>query len=467
MSRINEIESKILSLGGGAYQKMMDAYLCRRYGFPNIMCLGSHAGTDKTTKGTPDSYVQCEDGRYILIQYGSVGNDSYKKIEADILKCLDQKKTGLERKDIAKIICCHTSTNLNPGQDRDLRAHFDNTELIGLNEVAQDLCTRWQDIAKDHLGIKIDTGQILGKMKFLEKASQNPYSTSLESPLLCRGNELKELERLLDSEQLIFLVGPSGAGKTHLALETAESYAKKENYIFKVIRSNGLSIYEDLVLTFSDNNDYMILVDDADQLMELNHLLELCTDPERQHKMKIMMTVRDYAKENLKVKANKIIRPYEYQVDLLKDEAVGKILKENLGITNTACIDQINLLAKGNVRLAIMAGMCALRGNIDAIVNIFDLCYNYYQDTIKQFAEDEMLIAGMIAFFDRFRLEKDKSLIELIQKQCKISFEKFRDICFKLHKWEIISIYEAKAVKFENQNIRDYLLYYVFLKEIF
>ena len=57
MSRINEIQTMIKSLSPGAYQKLMDAYLHKKYEFENIETLGMQAGTDKTTKGTPDSYV--------------------------------------------------------------------------------------------------------------------------------------------------------------------------------------------------------------------------------------------------------------------------------------------------------------------------------------------------------------------------------------------------------------------------
>ncbi len=59
MSIINTVESAIVSLDGGKYQKLMDAYLMRKYQFSNIHPLGVQTGTDKPTKGTPDSYVEC------------------------------------------------------------------------------------------------------------------------------------------------------------------------------------------------------------------------------------------------------------------------------------------------------------------------------------------------------------------------------------------------------------------------
>lgn len=95
MSKINQIQTAILSLDPGAYQKLMDSYVMKKYGFSNIMPLGSHSGTNKVTKGTPDSFVQCADGRFILIAHGSVENHAYNKVKADIL--------SLHRKEVISI----------------------------------------------------------------------------------------------------------------------------------------------------------------------------------------------------------------------------------------------------------------------------------------------------------------------------------------------------------------------------
>lgn len=196
MSKINQIQTAILSLGSGAYQKLMDSYVMKKYGFSNIMPLGSHSGTNKVTKGTPDSFVQCADGRFILIAHGSVENHAYNKVKADILSCLDTAKTGIPIEDISQIICCHTSTNFTPGQVKKLCSYFENTILIGLGEVSFDLYLKYPDLAKDHLNIDIDTHQIFSLESFLTYFSYNPYSTSLDMPLLCREQYYTILSRM-------------------------------------------------------------------------------------------------------------------------------------------------------------------------------------------------------------------------------------------------------------------------------
>ena len=133
MSIINTVERAIVSLDGGKYQKLMDAYFMRKYQFSNIHPLGVQTGTDKTTKGTPDSYVECDNGKYIIIMYGSVEAASYKKLESDILSCFETSKLSLPIEKIDRIICAYTSTNIHIEQIESLKNLIEGVkiELIG------------------------------------------------------------------------------------------------------------------------------------------------------------------------------------------------------------------------------------------------------------------------------------------------------------------------------------------------
>ena len=67
MVKTKKIQQAILRQNGGQFQEIMDRYLYKKYKFSNITCLGTKAGTSKTTKGTPDTYVELDNGKYILI----------------------------------------------------------------------------------------------------------------------------------------------------------------------------------------------------------------------------------------------------------------------------------------------------------------------------------------------------------------------------------------------------------------
>lgn len=105
MKNVNFIQSAIMQLDGGAFQKLFDAYLYKKYKFKNIQTLGVQTGTNKTTKGTPDSYVLTDEGNYILINYGTVKLQSADKIRADILSCFEQSKLSLNKDKIKKLSC--------------------------------------------------------------------------------------------------------------------------------------------------------------------------------------------------------------------------------------------------------------------------------------------------------------------------------------------------------------------------
>lgn len=121
MSTVVQIKNKIYQLGPGEFQNFCDELLTKMDQYGRIVSLGMKAGTNKTTKGTPDTYFVRNDGKYVLAEYTTKKDPIYEKLKADIEKCLDPKNTGLEMNDINEIICCHTSSNLSAGDDKKLR----------------------------------------------------------------------------------------------------------------------------------------------------------------------------------------------------------------------------------------------------------------------------------------------------------------------------------------------------------
>ena len=241
MSRINSIQQAIKQLDGGEYQKLMDAYLYKKYKYTNIEPLGSHTGTNKVTKGIPDSYVKLDNDKYVLIMYGTVESTSYEKIEKDIKSCLDVKKINIDIKEIEEIICCYTSTNIHFEQKKMLENMIEGVKitLIGIGSVSHDLLIKYPTIASDFLNIPIDTEQIFEIDEFIDKYDKNNMNASINMELLHRESEIESLINKIEENKVVLLCGKSGVGKTRLALEIARLYRDKHNAYVFCIKNNG------------------------------------------------------------------------------------------------------------------------------------------------------------------------------------------------------------------------------------
>ena len=159
MAVINEIKQRILQLDAGSFQSMCDRYLSK-IGYPNIVSLGTQAGTQKTTRGTPDTYFFDANGKYVFVEYTTQQSNLPDKIRADIQKCLDVSKTQIPHEKISEIIYCHTSANIAPKDDADFRAMCENAgiqfSIYGIDRLAQDFYLKYRGIAKDQLHIAIE-----------------------------------------------------------------------------------------------------------------------------------------------------------------------------------------------------------------------------------------------------------------------------------------------------------------------
>lgn len=468
MSRKNAIQQAIKALSGGEYQKFMDTYLYKKFKYDNIEPLGSHTGTNKVTKGIPDSYVKLGNGNYILIMYGSVESISYDKLKKDIKSCLDKDKLDLDIKRIEEIICCYTSTNIHIEQKEELEKLIDGVKitLVGLGTVSEDLVTKYPFIATDLLSIPIDTNQIFDIEDFVSKHNQSSVSAPINEKLIHREKEIDSLLKKLEYNDVILLYGRSGVGKTALALEVAKIYREMNNTSVFCIKNNGQILYEDLRFYLSDAGEYLLIVDDANEITKLEHVLNYIVNPPEKVKVKIIMTVRDYAKSKVKYEVYRNIKPVEEEIDILSNDAIKEILESNLGIKNQDYLYRITKIAKGNPRLAILAGTIAWKKGFAGIQNAIDIFKYYYERIINEELSDrkKLLATFTIVFFGPFEYKKSDVARKFLYDSG-ISEEEFYEICCELNELEIIDFYMNRAVKIGDQSLGDYLLYYILIEK--
>lgn len=463
MSKRKEIQQAILQLEGGRYQTMMDCYLKRKFGYPNFTSLGSQTGTDKPTKGIPDAYVLTEQGKYLFIMYGTVQASAYRKIKQDIIDCLNEKKTHIPNTSVEKIICCHTNSRITVAQDAELHSLFNNLILIGISDLSLDLYQKYPDIAREFLSISVDTNQIIDLATFIRKSSAAEYATPLDIPLEFRTDDVSNIISLMREKSVVMLSGQSGVGKTRLAIEIAQKFCQDTMYNISFIRSNGVPIYEDLRSYFMDGNSHFIVIDDANQLSDLKYLFSMCIDPDLANKLKVLMTVRDYAKVDILQQAQDILAPTEYIVKRMKNEEIICILEKHLGIYNYLYQEQITKISKGNIRIAIMAGQRAKEGSFEDIKNVAEVYQWFFKRILDRMDKDELLTAMLVAFCEVLTFNQSDSAFA-VAKIFGLSREVIIDKCLILHKREIVNVFRNLAVRFDQQNLRDYFLYYMFVE---
>lgn len=470
MSKLNIIQQKILTLDGGEYQKLMDEYLYKKFGYTNLEPLGSHTGTNKVTKGIPDSYVKLDNGKYILIMYGTVESTSYKKLENDIKSCLDKRKLNLDINCIEEIICCHTSTNINIEQQQKLTNLITGIKitLVSIGTVSLDLLTNYPTIASDHLSIPIDTEQIYEIDDFINRYDSNGMNAPINMELLHRESEINSILNKLENTDAVIITGKSGIGKTRLGIEVCRKYKEKYNSNVYCIKNNGLELYNDLKFYLSDAGEYLIFIDDANQTTQLQYILDYIITPPDGITVKILMTVRDYAKDRIKkVICNKLI-PQEEYIDILNNDTIKDILRNNLGIKNPDYLEQITRIAKGNARLAILAGKVSKKRGLSSIYNSTDIYKYYYGNIIeKEFnSREKIIVAFIIALLGPFKYKNNEIIMKLLSDH-NIDEKEFNMFCQELNDIEIVDLYMNQAIKISDQSMSDYLLYYVLIEKKF
>ena len=472
MSKLTDIKNRIDQMDGGAFQNLCDAYLSYK-GYKNVYSLGMHTGTDKTAKGNPDTYFLTAENKYVFVMYTTQKTDFLKKALEDIDKCFDAKKTGVSAENIVEIIYCHTHGRLSPGDDQRLRQRCEKygavLTLIGVDQLATDIFREYPILARDFFGISIDSGQILPMDMFVAKHDANKMSAPLGIEFLCREKELEKAKTALRDNDVLLIAGPAGVGKTRFALELCRQLAEENDYTVLVIRNNNLQLYEDLVSAIEEGKDYLVFVDDANELSELHHVLEYLPKAAigTRHISKLILTVRDYARKQVMQSVMEVIRPETIKISVFSDDEIRKLIETCYGITNRVYTDCIVSIAEGNARLAMLAGKLAADSkSLAAIQDASDLYHNYYSKQLTALIESDTGVrsAGIIAFVQAIHLKHLEKLAPIFEV-AGISSGDFASDLKLLHRAEIVDLCNDEATRISDQSFSTFLIKYVFVEE--
>lgn len=472
MSRITDIKAKINTLEGGAFQELCDALLARK-GYEAIHAYGMQAGTMKTTKGNPDTYFMSKNGKYVFVAYTTQKDDLLKKAKDDIEKCLDSKKTGVQEKDIEEIIFCHTSSNLSAGDDKALRDICTKKgilfDIYGIDRIADEIYRRYKILAKDHLGMSIDTNQILEQKDFIDKYDSNEMLAPLSTIFQFRQDEYENMISLLLQNKVVAVVGKAGVGKTRLSLEVAKDFGNKYGYNVFCIKSMDISISEDVGSYIDKPGKYLFLIDDANELVGLKYVLEYVIMENMGYDVKIISTLRDYTAGHVINQIREYAEPSMVNVSPFTDEQIKEFLNVNMEIRNEDYVDAIIKIAEGNPRIAYMAGRLAkAEQSLSAINDATQLYESYYAKFLvgSEIATDMdlCLAASVISLLHTINLTDTRRLDGLLER-LNLNQDLFIKMIYRLCEDEFVEIKLDKVATISDQCLRNYMIYYAFCKK--
>ena len=373
---------------------MCDSFLALRNSNYSVFSrTGSQRRKQKTVKGTPDAFLLLPNGRFIFIECSTNVTAGLSKLQKDIEKCIDETHTGIPLNQIEEIILC-VNFNLNTEEVQLLIDLLAKTRikltLYTLDALSIELHLNHRDLTHLYLGLPLDTGQIVSIETFIgeyNKASQG-ISTPLDNTFLHRENELKELKESINNFDFIIVTGAAGIGKTKLSLEGINGFLSENlSYTAYCISYKSHTLLDDLYQYFKSEKDYLLFVDDANRIDAFNQITGFYKS-ERKGKLKVIITVRDYAFQGIGILCQEF-SPKRINIVKFVDEQIIEIIKAKpFEILNPDFQKEIVRIADGNPRLAIMTALLAkAEQNIYALYDVSDLFEKFFSTFIKDDGE--------------------------------------------------------------------------------
>lgn len=465
MSRLIQIEYALRAIDGARFHQLCDTYLTRR-GYP-MNPFGRSLGVDKVRRGTPDSWALLPNGKYLFAEYTTQQTQVLSKLLSDLAKCLDEEKTGVPVAKIQHVTFVHTAVLSPADQDvliQEARRHGVEVTQIGIGPLTHDILQNYPDLARDYLNLEIDTGQIVSLEEFIALYGRNALATPLDITFRFREDEVVQVLAALDTADLVIVSGRTGVGKSRLVVECARLFATTQPSLeVRCIYNRGANLFEDLRLRFAGPGDYLVIVDDANRLDGLGQLLQLLHDVRPGRRIKVIATVRDYALSGVREEA----RPYgggiEVAVGPLTDSEIESLVENVFELTDLVTLNRIVAVAKGYPRLAVMMARVAQeRGTVESIQDVsalFDEYYSAVREKLDAFGDPRLIrVAGIVAFFGTLD-RADEARMEQVAATFGVPSDAFWDMAERLHRMELLEMYENEVVKIADQVLATYLFY--------
>ncbi len=463
---ITRIEAALKECNGDKFANLARHYLAYRY--DSVISSGFVVGKEKSKKGTPDNFMPLGDF-YIYNEITTQEKKIFDKLKSDISDCFEQKDIPIEK--IVKIILiCNSEIPPKKYEELSLYKNTFSTstklELIGIDDLATRIFRDYPSLCKG-LGIPIDTGQILELDGFIRNYEKSKFATKLSNTFFNREKEIEDGLKKLSENKILLISGPAGIGKTKFSLQLAELFKKEHsNFKIKIITSNSnLDIWDDLNIQLIKDNNYLLIVDDANKLKSnLEQLLNFIDKRECEGQIKLILTVRNYVKAEVEhlLKHFEIISLKEFD-----EKELATILQSPEYNIREYYVNRIFSISKGNPRIAIMAAEAGLNKEIEKLHNASQIYEEYFSSikhSIDSFNDIDLLkVAGILSLLRYIDFDSKEVLGE-------IDFIFGIDSYLLLEKLQLLVKLEIadefkNAYKIADQILGEYLFYTIFIKE--
>jgi len=475
MNTTTQIENALKAINQASFQTLIN-HLLYLQGNKYVGAPGAAIGKEKTSKGTPDSYFVNED-KYIFVECTTqekVGKSKsfFDKLSKDIDHCFKEDETTISKEKIEKVIlACNEKVGVedfNLLKEKVKSYNLDTEfELITIQSLSYDLF-EFPKLTSEYLDIQIVKGDIYSLKEFLLKTEKG-IQPSLTNKFIGRKDELKNCLDALERDDILFLSGGAGVGKSKLAVQILEDLEKKD-FIPIVIQSSGVSLWDDYQHLFSKGKQHIILFDDANKsINNLNYLLSKLEDS-TSYTAKIIITSRDYVKKQVST----LLDNYSYKefnIPEFKDEEISEIIVAalpNLQYHNNIK-RKIVELARGNARVALMATYSVTP---DSETNYLSSPVLLYEKYFKKISEEldifknpiilkSLAIVSFFGILDR----NNEELKNILSIKFNIDWNDLWSAIMELHNSEILDVYSDKIVKVSDQVLATYAFYKCFIDE--